>query len=120
MTDAEIIWLVNPAAKEGKDYQIDRLTALWDITMREDKWIVENNHQGILCGGGYVPGRYATHEVGRGSPGAFIKWYMTDVVPAAQSQSALQNVVRTFGPPPRAGLKACTTSGFATCSEKRV
>ena len=24
--------------------------------MREDKWIVENNHQGIMCGGGYVPG----------------------------------------------------------------
>lgn len=84
MTDAEIIWLVNPAAKEGKDYQIDRLIALWDITMREDKWIVENNHQGVMCGGGYVPGRYATHEVGRGSPGAFIKWYMTEVVTAAE------------------------------------
>jgi hypothetical protein len=47
-------------------------------------WIVENNHQGIQCGGGYASGRYATHEVGRGSPGAFIKWYMTDVVPAAE------------------------------------
>ena len=84
MTDAEIIWLVNPAAKEGKDYQIDRLIALWDITMREDKWIVENNHQGVMCSGGYVPGRYATHEIGRGAPGAFIKWYMTEVVPAAE------------------------------------
>jgi phenylpropionate dioxygenase-like ring-hydroxylating dioxygenase large terminal subunit len=87
-TDAEIIWLVNPAAREGKDYQIDRLTALWDVTMREDKWIVENNHQGIQCSGGYASGRYATHEVGRGSPGAFIKWYMTDVVPAAERHTA--------------------------------
>lgn len=81
-TDAEIIWLVNPTARAGTDYQVDRLTALWDITMREDKWIVENNHQGITCGGGYRSGRYATHEVGRVTPGAFIKWYMTEVMRA--------------------------------------
>ena len=81
-TDAEIIWLVNSTAVEGKDYTVERLTALWDITMREDKWIVENNHQGITCGGGYRSGRYATHEVGRTTPGAFIKWYMTEVVRA--------------------------------------
>jgi Rieske 2Fe-2S family protein len=81
-TDAEIIWLVNPTAVEGKDYQVERLTALWDVTMREDKWIVENNHQGITCGGGYRSGRYATHEVGRTTPGAFINWYMTEVVRA--------------------------------------
>jgi Rieske 2Fe-2S family protein len=81
-TDAEIIWLVNPTAVEGKDYTVERLTALWDITMREDKWIVENNHQGIACGGGYRSGRYATHEVGHWTPGAFIKWYMTEAVRA--------------------------------------
>jgi hypothetical protein len=61
---------------------VERLTTLWDITMREDKWIVENNHQGITCGGGYRSGRYATHEVGRVTPGAFITWYMTEVVRA--------------------------------------
>ena len=81
-TDAEIIWLVNPSARAGRDYQVDRLVALWDITMREDKWIVENNHQGIACGGGYRSGRYATHEVGRVTPGAFIAWYMKEVARA--------------------------------------
>jgi phenylpropionate dioxygenase-like ring-hydroxylating dioxygenase large terminal subunit len=89
LTDSEIIWLVHPDAREGKDYQVERLTALWDITMREDKWIVENNHQGVLCGGGYVPGRYATHEVGREGPAQFIKWYMTEVVPAAASPTQI-------------------------------
>ena len=76
-TDAEIIWLVNAEAKEGKDYQIDRLTALWDITMMEDKWIVENNHLGIQSGR-YRSGRYASTETG---PTRLIAWYMTQVVP---------------------------------------
>jgi Rieske 2Fe-2S family protein len=75
-TDAEIVWLVNAEAKEGKDYRVDRLTALWDITMREDKWIVENNHQGILSGR-YRAGWYATTE---GGPSRLVKWYMTNVV----------------------------------------
>ena len=76
-TDAEIVWLVNAEAKEGKDYQIDRLTALWDITMMEDKWIVENNHLGILSGR-YRAGWYATTETG---PSRLVKWYMTEMVP---------------------------------------
>jgi len=82
-TDVEIFWMVNPDAK-AKDVDVPRMMAVWDITYREDRWIVENNHQGVMCSGGYVPGRYATHEIGRGAPGAFIKWYMTEVVPAAE------------------------------------
>ena len=48
-TDVEIFWMVNPDAKE-KDYDVERMTALWDQTYREDRWIVENNHLGILSG----------------------------------------------------------------------
>ena len=77
-TDCEIFWLVHPDAVEGKDYKADRMMALWDITMKEDVWIVENNHLGIRSGG-YGPGRYAGHETG---PANFIKWYMTEVVRA--------------------------------------
>ena len=71
-------------AREGKDYRVDRLIALWDITMREDKWIVENNHQGIRSGH-YGAGRYAATE---GGPSRLVKWYMTEVVPAAERQSS--------------------------------
>src|SRR5438874_5818619 len=46
-TDVEILWLLNADAKEGKDYKPERVMALWDITMLEDQWIVENNHLGI-------------------------------------------------------------------------
>jgi Rieske 2Fe-2S family protein len=75
-TDAELFWLVNPDAKEGKDYQVEQITSLWDITYREDRWIVENNHQGIESGF-YGGGRYAAVETG---PSHFIKWYMSEVV----------------------------------------
>jgi phenylpropionate dioxygenase-like ring-hydroxylating dioxygenase large terminal subunit len=75
-TDAELFWLVNPDAKEGKDYKVEQVTSLWDITYREDRWIVENNHQGIESGF-YGGGRYAAVETG---PSHFIKWYMSEVV----------------------------------------
>ncbi len=62
----------------GKDYDPEKLMALWDITMREDAWIVENNHVGIKSGG-YRSGRYSVHE---SEPSEFAAWYMTDIVQA--------------------------------------
>lgn len=82
-TDAELFWLVNRDAKEGEDYQVEKITALWDITYREDRWITENNHQGIESGF-YASGRYAAVE---GGPSRFIKWYMTEVVAFADNHS---------------------------------
>jgi phenylpropionate dioxygenase-like ring-hydroxylating dioxygenase large terminal subunit len=73
-TDVEIFWLVNANANEGKDYDVDRVTALWDVTEREDRWIVEN--QMGLMSSAYRSGRYATTE---GGPSRFIQWYMTEV-----------------------------------------
>ena len=77
-TDAEIVWLVHPDAVEGKDYDPDDLMALWDITIREDAWLVENNHVGVESGG-YRAGHYAPSE---GWPKDFITWYMNEVVKA--------------------------------------
>lgn len=78
ITDCEIFWLVHPGAVEGKDYRAENVMALWDITIREDIWIVENNHLGVTSRA-YGPGRYATHE---DYPAEFIKWYMTEVAKA--------------------------------------
>jgi Rieske 2Fe-2S family protein len=71
-TDNEIIWLVHPDAVEGRDYDPDKLKALWHVTTMEDIWLTGNNHLGIQSGG-YSAGRYATHE---GSPARFVQWYM--------------------------------------------
>ena len=75
-TDVEIFLLVNADAKEGRDYKPERVMALWDITEREDRWIVENNQHGLRSGA-YSSGRYAATE---GGPSRFVQWYMTEVV----------------------------------------
>jgi Rieske 2Fe-2S family protein len=74
LTDVEIFWLVNAEAKEGRDYKPDRVMALWDITEREDRWIVENQ-MGLLSSA-YKPGRYAVSE----GASRFIQSYMTEVI----------------------------------------
>ena len=79
---SKFFWLVNADAKEGRDYKPERVKALWDITEREDRWIVENNQLGIRVGGRYAPGRYATTE---GGPSRFVQWYMKDVVQEVRS-----------------------------------
>jgi len=43
----EIYWLVRHDAVEGRDYDADALTWLWDITTQEDKTIIRNNWKGV-------------------------------------------------------------------------
>ena len=80
LTDAEIFYLVAPDARE-EDVDIDRMIEVWDLTYREDRWIVENNHNGIRSRGyNYYGGQpYAARE---GSPAGFVKWYMAEVARA--------------------------------------
>jgi phenylpropionate dioxygenase-like ring-hydroxylating dioxygenase large terminal subunit len=47
-TDCEITWLVNASAREGADYDRERLTWLWDVTTIADKRIIERNQAGVL------------------------------------------------------------------------
>ena len=82
-TDVEIFWMVHPDAKP-KDYDVDRMMAVWDLTYREDRWIVENNHHGIQ-NSRYSSGQpYSNTE---GGPVGFIKWYLTEVVPQGQKST---------------------------------
>lgn len=45
--DSELFWFVHPDAKEGKDYDVEQLIAMWDLTVREDSWVAENQLHGI-------------------------------------------------------------------------
>ena len=68
----DITWLVNGAAQEGKDYDREELTWLWDITTIADKRIIENNQRGVNSTF-YRPGPYTGMEsFTRG----FIDWYL--------------------------------------------
>ena len=76
LTDCELLWLVHPDAVEGRDYDPDAVAALWHVTIQEDIWVVENNHEGVRSGA-YRAGRYAGSE---GGPSGFVQWYMNEIV----------------------------------------
>lgn len=46
-SNCEIFWLVRGDAREGKDYDVDELTWLWDVTTHADKEIIVNNSIGV-------------------------------------------------------------------------
>ncbi|RYE88604.1 MAG: Rieske (2Fe-2S) protein, partial [Oxalobacteraceae bacterium] len=51
-------WLVNPAAVEGRDYDLPRLRKVWSVTNDEDARLVERNQAGVNSIA-YTPGPYA-------------------------------------------------------------
>ena len=76
-TDAEAFFLVRADAKMPAA-DIERMIGIWHNTIREDRWLAENNHAGILSS------RYAykggqPYMATEGGPAGFVKWYMTEV-----------------------------------------
>ncbi len=76
-TEMEVIWLVHEDAVEGKDYDVDRLTWLWNVTSVEDKKIIELNQEGVNSRF-FEPGPYSLQE-----PYArrFVDWYLRELAP---------------------------------------
>lgn len=70
--ECDITWLVRGDAKEGKDYERDKLTWLWDVTTHADKAIIERNQQGVNSRY-YVPGPLSTWE---SYTWKFLSWYL--------------------------------------------
>ncbi len=62
-TEMEVIWLVRGGAREGIDYDLDRLTWLWDVTSLADKRIIETNQAGVRSRH-YEPGPFSLMEPG--------------------------------------------------------
>ncbi len=71
-TECDITWLVNGDAEEGKDYDRDKLTWLWDVTTIADKAIIERNQQGVNSRF-YQPGPLSKMEDYMWS---FTSWYL--------------------------------------------
>ena len=74
-TSMEIIWLVKGGAREGVDYDLEKLTWLWRVTTDADKTITEDNQKGVNSRY-YEPGPYAPAE-----PNAirWIDWYLNEI-----------------------------------------
>ena len=57
----DIYWLVRGDAEEGSDYDVDKLTWLWDVTTQADKTIIVNNWKGVQSRY-YRPGPFSEME----------------------------------------------------------
>ncbi len=71
----EIYWLVRGDAQEGKDYDVEELTWLWDITTHADKTIIVNNSKGVHSRY-YKPGPFSEMEDCERS---YIEWVLREL-----------------------------------------
>ena len=71
-TDMEVGWLVGPGAREGVDYDRERLTWMWHVTSIADKKIIDHNQKGVNSRY-YQPGPYGPME---GQARLFTEWYL--------------------------------------------
>ncbi|MEO7026161.1 MAG: SRPBCC family protein, partial [Caulobacteraceae bacterium] len=82
-TEMEVIWVVRGDAVEGRDYDLDRLTWLWDVTSRADKRIIEMNQAGVLSRA-YEPGPFSRMEPGTA---AYVARYLGELKERCQATS---------------------------------
>ena len=82
-TELEVLWLVDRDAVAGRDYEIERLVWLWQVTSEEDKRIIEHNQAGVSSRF-FTPGPYSLQEA---HALRFVDWYRAemsqDTLPAA-------------------------------------
>ncbi len=74
-SEMEVIWLVRGDAREGVDYDRDKLTWLWRITSDADKRIIEDNQRGVNSRF-YEPGPFSVMEA---NERRFVEWYLSEI-----------------------------------------
>lgn len=74
-SNCEIYWLVRDDAEEGRDYDVDSLTWLWDVTTESDKEIIVNNFKGVNSKY-YRPGPFSGMER---AERVYIEWVLQEL-----------------------------------------
>ena len=69
-------WLVDAEAVEGKDYTLDRLLPIWDITNKQD-WTICADQQIGVSSRAYVPGPFS--KVRERNVAHFLDWYLGEL-----------------------------------------
>ena len=72
LTDVKVSWLVRGDAREGDDYDLERLEWMWNVTTIEDTKIISDNQLGVNSRR-YAPGPYSEMEY---ETAAFVAWYL--------------------------------------------
>ena len=80
----DLTWLVDGAAEEGRDYELERLVEFWRITGEQDWTLCENNFRGVESRS-YEPGPYAPAErdVAR-----YVAWYLARMGVGAEAKAS--------------------------------
>ncbi|HMK96367.1 MAG TPA: SRPBCC family protein, partial [Acidimicrobiales bacterium] len=79
-TEIVVTWLVDEAAVEGPDYDVEKLVTVWGRTSEQDWALCERNQRGIRSSA-YVPGPLSSrHEA---NVAAFHNWYLEKLGSAA-------------------------------------
>lgn len=78
-TEMEVTWLVSGDAEADEDYDLERLTWLWDVTSRADKRIIERNQAGVASRA-YEPGPFSLMEPGTR---AYVERYVRELALSA-------------------------------------
>ena len=65
-----------PQAVEGKDYTLDRLLPIWDLTNRQD-WTICEDQQAGVSSRAYVPGPFSL--VRERNVAHFLDWYLGEL-----------------------------------------
>ena len=71
----ELYWLVRGDAEEGRDYDVDELTWLWDATTEADTTIIANNYKGV-CSRFYEPGPFSGMERAERN---YVEWLLQEL-----------------------------------------
>ncbi|MCH7822537.1 MAG: aromatic ring-hydroxylating dioxygenase subunit alpha [Proteobacteria bacterium] len=71
----DVYWLVRDDAEEGKDYDVDELTWLWDVTTEADKTIIANNGKGVQSRF-YRPGPFSNMEE---PERRYVAWFLQEL-----------------------------------------
>ncbi len=74
-SEMEVLWLVRGDAREGIDYDLDKLTWLWTVTSEADKRIIEDNQRGVNSRY-YEPGPLSIME---SQERRFVEWYLSEI-----------------------------------------
>lgn len=69
-------WVVHAEAEPGRDFDPERLTAVWRVTNEQDQRFCERNQRGV-DGAGYRPGPYSWP--GESGVATFIDWYRAEL-----------------------------------------
>jgi Rieske 2Fe-2S family protein len=76
MTRVQVQWLVDEAAVEGRDYDVERILPFWQRTSEQDWGLCERNHAGVVSSA-FTPGPYSRkHEY---NVIAFTEWYLREI-----------------------------------------